>query len=142
LGEHRFLPLGISFPPPSPPRHATPRISQHPVRQYRPDQLQRDESNSGGSQSQLGNISFRLGHVTAIMRKLQSSGEGVGAWSINKEILLWSLILKKAKLWSRLRDDYRPLRIKSSDIGRALTRDELRRLADVAESSVDWEAAL
>jgi hypothetical protein len=24
--------------------------------------------------------------------------EGVGAWSINKEILLWSLILKKAKL--------------------------------------------
>lgn len=67
--------------------------------------------------------------------------EGVGSWSINKEILLWSLVLKKAKLWSRLRDDYSPLRTKISDIGRALTSDELLRLASVAESSVDWEAA-
>jgi integrase len=67
--------------------------------------------------------------------------EGVGAWSINKEILLWSLVLKKAKLWSRLREDYKPLRTKGSDIGRSLTHDELRQLADVAESSVDWEAA-
>lgn len=67
--------------------------------------------------------------------------EGVGAWSINKEVLLWSLILKKAKLWARLRDDYKPLRTKSSEIGRALTRDELRRLAVVAESNIAWEAA-
>ena len=67
--------------------------------------------------------------------------EGVGAWSINKELLLWSLVLKKAKLWSRPRDDYSPLRTRSSDIGRALTRDELLRLAYVAESSVGWEAA-
>jgi integrase len=67
--------------------------------------------------------------------------EGVGAWAINKQVLLWSLILKKAKLWSRLRDDYKPLRTKPSDIGRSLTRQELRRLALVAELSVDWEAA-
>jgi integrase len=66
---------------------------------------------------------------------------GVGAWSINKEILLWSLILKKAKVWSRLRDDYKPLRTKASDIGRALTREELRTLANNAQSDTDWEAA-
>ena len=109
------------------------------------------------AQSTLDSERYRLRHFVRILankrlREVSNTDldryaskrleEGVGAWSINKEILLWSLILKKAKLWSRLRDDYRPLRIKSSDIGRALTRDELRRLADVAESSVDWEAAL
>jgi hypothetical protein len=66
---------------------------------------------------------------------------GVGAWSINKEILLWSLILKKAKLWRRLEDDYRPLKTKASDIGRALSRDQLRHLAAVASKRKDWEAA-
>jgi integrase len=71
-------------------------------------------------------------------RRLQ---EGIGPWSINKEILLWSLILKKAKVWGRLRDDYRPLRTKTSDIGRALTRDELRSLAEIAQTDQDWEAA-
>jgi len=56
--------------------------------------------------------------------------------------LLGSAIrLKKAKLWGRLRDDYKPLRTKVSDIGRALSRQELQRLASVAQSHVDWEAA-
>jgi integrase len=66
---------------------------------------------------------------------------GVAEWSINKEILLWSLILKKAKLWRRLADDYRPLKTKASDIGKAITRDELRHLAEVAAKDTDWEAA-
>ena len=58
-----------------------------------------------------------------------------------QRVTLWSLVLKRAKLWGRPRDDYSPLRTRSSDIGRALTRDELLRLAYVAESSVGWEAA-
>jgi integrase len=66
---------------------------------------------------------------------------GIGAHSINKEIRLWSLVLRKAKLWKRLTDDYKPLKTKASDIGRALSRDELRDLAEVAATDVDWEAA-
>jgi len=66
---------------------------------------------------------------------------GVGAHSINKEIRLWSQILKKAKLWRRLADDHQPLKTKVSDIGRALTREELRHLAEVAATDQDWEAA-
>jgi len=31
---------------------------------------------------------------------------GIGSHSINKEIRLWSQILRKAKLWRRLADDY------------------------------------
>jgi len=65
----------------------------------------------------------------------------VGAWSINREIQLWSLIFRKAKVWHRLAEDYRPLKTKASDIGRALTREQLRHLAEVAETNRDWEAA-
>jgi integrase len=67
--------------------------------------------------------------------------ERVGAHSINKEILLLSQILKKAKLWRRLRDDYKPLPTQPSDIGRALSRGELGALAQVAQTDVAWEAA-
>jgi hypothetical protein len=68
-------------------------------------------------------------------------GEGIGAWSVNKEIMVWSMILKKAKLWRRIADDYKPLKTRASDIGRALTRDELRQLAETAATDQDWEAA-
>lgn len=64
-----------------------------------------------------------------------------GAWSINKECRLWSMILRKAKLWHRLADDYRPLKTKASDIGQAATHEQLRHLAEVAETNSDWEAA-
>jgi integrase len=67
--------------------------------------------------------------------------EGIGAWSINKEVLLWSLILRKAKLWSRLRDDYKPLRTRVSDIGRALSREQLLHLSRVARLKESWECA-
>ena len=66
---------------------------------------------------------------------------GISAHSINKEIRLWSMVLRKAKLWKRLADDYRPLKTKASDIGQALTREQLRELAAVAATDVDWEAA-
>ena len=65
----------------------------------------------------------------------------IAPWSINKEVLTWSMILKKAKLWRRLADDYKPLKTKVSDIGRALTRQEFRHLADTASKDVDWMAA-
>jgi integrase len=71
----------------------------------------------------------------------QVKREPVAAWSINKEVLLWSLILRKAKLWRRLAEDYKPLPTRASDIGRALTRDELRHMSEVANTRETWEAA-
>ena len=69
-------------------------------------------------------------------------GAGLGAHSINKEVRLWSQILGKAKLWKRrFADDLKPLKAKASDIGRALTPDELRQLAEIAATALDWEAA-
>jgi hypothetical protein len=67
--------------------------------------------------------------------------EGISNCSINKELILWGMIFQKAKVWHRVREGYKPLKNKDSEIGRAITRDELRRLALVAETRVDWEAA-
>ena len=66
--------------------------------------------------------------------------EGAGAWSINKEVQVWSLILKKAKLWHRLRDDYEPLSTKVSDVGRVVSREELQNLARIAQENEMWQA--
>jgi integrase len=67
--------------------------------------------------------------------------EGMNAWSINKEVMLWRMILKKAKLWKRLADDYQPLKTHASDIGVAMTREQLRKLAEAASMNEDWSAA-
>ncbi len=90
----------------------------------------------------LGNI--RLKQITSVELDnyvTKRLSEEIAPWSINKEVLTWSMILKKAKLWRRLADDYKPLKTKVSDIGRALTRDELRHLAAIAVTDLDWEAA-
>jgi len=90
----------------------------------------------------LGNI--RLKQITNVDLDnyvTKRLAEEIAPWSMNKEIMAWSMILKKARLWRRLEDDYKPLKTKVSDIGRALTREELRHLAEVAATDQDWEAA-
>jgi integrase len=90
----------------------------------------------------LGNI--RLKQITGVLLDnyvTQRLAEDIAPWSINKEVLTWSMILKKGKLWRRLSDDYKPLKTAVSDIGRALTREELRNLATTAVTDEDWEAA-
>jgi integrase len=90
----------------------------------------------------VGNIRLKqLTNVALDNYVTKRLAEEIAPWSINKEILAWSLILKKARLWRRVEDDYKPLPVKASDIGRALTRDELRHLAAVAITEKDWEAA-
>ena len=56
-------------------------------------------------------------------------------------IQAWQMILRKAKLWKRLAEDYKPLKTEVSNLGRALSRSELRRLAEVAQMEPDWMAA-
>lgn len=89
-----------------------------------------------------GNVRLKqITNVTLDNYVTKRLAEEIAPWTINKEILAWSLILKKARLWRKLENDYKPLPVKVSDIGRALTRDELRHLAAVAVTEKDWEAA-
>jgi len=71
-----------------------------------------------------------------VTRRLE---QGIGNDSINKEVRLWSMILRKAKLWRQLEDDYKPLRVATSDVGQALTREQLQHLAEVAATNPAWE---
>ena len=90
----------------------------------------------------LGNI--RLKQITNVDLDNYTTarlGDEIAPWSINKEVLTWAMILKKAKLWRRIAEDYKPLKTQASDIGRALSRDELRHLAAIASTDEDWEAA-
>ena len=90
----------------------------------------------------LGNIRLKeIDNIRLDNYVTNRLAEGIASWSINKEILTWSMILQKAKLWRRIADDYKPLKTKASDIGRALSRHEMRHLATVAATDVDWEAA-
>jgi integrase len=90
----------------------------------------------------LGNIQLKqITNVRIDDYVTKRLGEGIGNWSINKEVMGWSMILAKAKLWRHLELDYRQLPIKVSDIGRALTRQELRDLAVIASTNKAWEAA-
>src|SRR5699024_7913056 len=101
-------------------------------------------------ESTMNSERYRLQHMVRILgnRKLREISnidldryvttrlsEEVGAWSINREVLLWSQILRKAKLWRRMEEDYRPLKTSKSDIGRALSRGELQMLAAIATTN-------
>lgn len=88
-------------------------------------------------------------------KKINTSGIGdQQGWSVQTEVkLVQRLIIfghshmgdsdtmPKAKIWRRLSEDYRPLKTKASDIGQALSREQLRHLAKVAAKRRDWEAA-
>jgi len=51
------------------------------------------------------------------------------------------MILRSAKLWARLADDYRPLPENRRGPGRALSPEQERRLFQVAATKPEWDAA-
>jgi integrase len=65
--------------------------------------------------------------------------KSVGPRTINMELTCVRLILKSARLWSRVADDLHPLREPSGGPGRALTADEEQRLWATASSRADWQ---
>jgi integrase len=64
----------------------------------------------------------------------------VGPATLNAELGILRRILKRAKLWSRVADDIRPLK-EPSTIGRALTEDDKQRLLKTAVMRPEWETA-
>src|SRR5262249_27827829 len=67
--------------------------------------------------------------------------EQVGNRTINLEAKVLRQILRSAKLWSRVAEDYKALREDKRGPGRALTPEEEKRLWKAAESNPDWLVA-
>jgi len=60
--------------------------------------------------------------------------------TVNLEINVLRMILKRVKLWSRVADDYSPLRENTKGPGRALSPEEEKRLFTMASTSVVRQA--
>jgi hypothetical protein len=67
------------------------------------------------------------------------SGPPVKARVINLELHILRAVLKRANLWSPIAPHYQPLAEPKSDVGRALTHEELHRLEATAENSNRWK---
>jgi integrase len=65
----------------------------------------------------------------------------VSTRTINMEMKTLRMILRKAKLWNRLADDYRPLPENKRGPGRAMSPEEEKRLSDAGSSNPDWDVA-
>jgi integrase len=61
--------------------------------------------------------------------------------TVNLECSVLRMVLRMAKLWARMSDDYKPFPKRKSGPGRALSSQEEQRLFDVASSQPRWEAA-
>jgi len=66
----------------------------------------------------------------------------VGPRTIDVEMKIFRIILRKAKLWNRLADDYKLLPENKRGPGRALSPEEEKLLFDLASSNPDGEVAV
>ena len=65
----------------------------------------------------------------------------VGPRTINLDIKVLRMVLRSAKLWSRIAEDYKPLSENKRGPGRALSTEEEKRLFEVASSNPQWDVA-
>ncbi|MBZ5721959.1 MAG: hypothetical protein LAO03_16425 [Acidobacteriia bacterium] len=58
--------------------------------------------------------------------------QGISPKTVNNEIVVLAGVLREAKLWRRVEEDYKRLAVRKSDIPDALTREEAYRLIQLA----------
>ena len=83
----------------------------------------------------------RLRKITPAMIGLYQhsrSKAGRAPKTINGEVSVLRQLLKKARLWYRFKEDYKPLLNNKPPVGRAATEEELLRLFTVAQSEERW----
>jgi hypothetical protein len=78
-----------------------------------------------------------LDHLKEYQREC---GKRVGARAINLELGILISVLKEANLWTPIAARYKPLKERESDVGRALSMDELRRL-EISAQNPAWLVA-
>jgi integrase len=64
----------------------------------------------------------------------------VSSTTVNLDCAVLRMILRSAKLWARIQDDYKPLPKKKTGPGRALAPEEEQRLFNLAQRNPRWDA--
>jgi integrase len=97
-----------------------------------------------GPQKRLEQITNSdLEHYQVVRSQEQTrQGTRVQPRTVNLEILYLSAILKRAKLWARLADGYRRLKVDREGPGWALTPDQVMHLVETGLSNPEWVVAL
>jgi len=85
----------------------------------------------------------RLGDIT--MHDIEAyrlrRARTVSPRTVNVEMKILRMILRRAKTWNRLADDYKPLPENKRGPGRALSPEQEMHLFEVASSNPDWDVA-
>lgn len=86
----------------------------------------------------------RLDSITIwdIRRFQMRRSESVGPKTINNELLVLTALLKTARLWGPLKEDYQPLVVPKGGPGQALTPEQTAKLIENAKTNDRWFVAL
>jgi integrase len=63
----------------------------------------------------------------------------VSAYSVNREIRYLAILLKRAKLWRRLQEDYRPLKEEASTAWKVFEPEHVTHLLAIADENDRWK---
>ena len=90
-----------------------------------------------GSERRLESIT-----IWDIRRFQMRRSESVGPKTVNNELLVLTALLKTARLWSPLKENYEPLPTPKGGPGQALTPEQTAKLVETAQSNDRWFVAL
>jgi len=68
-------------------------------------------------------------------------GQGRSNRTINHEVGLLRRILKRAKLWHKVSGDFKTLNFNKHRVGKALPKEQKKKLLDLAATNPDWQTA-
>lgn len=80
-------------------------------------------------------------NIDAIRGYQRARRKQVGPKTINLETALLSAVMRDAKVWRRVEDDYKPLPVPKRGPGRALEPEHEALLLETAQSNPAWDAA-
>jgi hypothetical protein len=86
----------------------------------------------------FGEILLRDITIADIRRYQDERRKKAGARLLNGEMSVLQMILKEARLWKAIEDDYRPLPISRRGAGHSLNKEDEERLRAVAFSRPKW----
>jgi integrase len=89
----------------------------------------------------FGEILLRDITIAHVRRYQDERRKKAGAYLLNSEIGVLQMILREARLWKNLEEDYKPLRVSRAGAGRSLSKEEEDRLRAAAFSKPKWRLA-
>lgn len=109
--------------------------------------LKKDKYIMGVLKSEFGDCQLREFTAISIEQYQARRAAEVSPATLNRELRYLAILLRKAKLWAAIRDDYRPVKLRAEVTGRALTAEQAMFLLSVAEQKprwnvIGWAAAL